>query len=314
MPRTRRRRLPRAERARIAGEVAADHDGVAHRKDLRARGVTRADVRTEVAAGRWRTEGLHTVVIGTAPMSQEARRWHAVWESGPGAILDGVSALQAAGLKGFTHPTIDVSVPRANRRHLVTGVRVRRRLVLGATAGAGVPRARPELAAVRAAEWASTDRTAVLILCLVVQQRLVPSQRLLESWRSVRQSRRRELLDHVVEDICDGAHSLGELDFAALCRQVGLPPPSRQVVRTGPSGRIYLDVAWEDIGLVVEIDGGHHALALNPVDDALRQNEVTLAADMVLRIPVLGLRLTPGVFMAQVARAHLIRSHHRGAA
>ena len=65
-------------------------------------------------------------------------------------------------------------------------------------------------------------------------------------------------------------------------------------MRTGPGGRVYLDVAWEDIGLVVEIDGGHHALALNPVDDALRQNEVTLGADMVLRIPVLGLRLTPG--------------------
>jgi very-short-patch-repair endonuclease len=75
-------------------------------------------------------------------------------------------------------------------------------------------------------------------------------------------------------------------------------------VRTGAGGRVYLDVAWEDIGLVVEIDGGHHALALNPVDDALRQNEVTLSADIVLRIPVLGLRLAPGPFMAQVARAH----------
>ncbi len=305
MPRPPRRRLPRAERARIGGEVAADHDGVAHRRELRARGVTRADIRTEVAAGRWRTEGRHTVVIGTGAMSEEARRWHAVWEAGPGAILDGVSALQAAGLKGFTHTTIDVSMPRANRRHQVSGVRVRRRQVLGAAAGAGLPRARPELAAVRAAEWAATDRTAVLILCLVVQQRLVPSERLLASWRAVRQSRRRALLDQVVDDICDGAHSLGELDFAAMCRTVGLPPPSRQVVRTGPGGRIYLDVAWEDIGLVVEIDGGQHALALSPVDDALRQNEVTLSADMVLRIPVLGLRLEPDPFLDQVVRGWL---------
>ena len=121
----------------------------------------------------------------------------------------------------------------------------------------------------------------------------------------MRQSRRRALLDQVVDDICDGAHSLGELDFAGMCRQVGLPPPSRQVVRTGPGGRIYLDVAWEDIGLVVEIDGGHHALALSPVDDALRQNEVTLSADMVLRIPVLGLRLEPDRFLDQVVRGWL---------
>jgi very-short-patch-repair endonuclease len=76
------------------------------------------------------------------------------------------------------------------------------------------------------------------------------------------------------------------------------------VVRTLPGGRVYLDVAWEDVGLVVEIDGGHHALALAVVDDALRQNDVVLREDRVLRIPVLGLRLAPDRFMAQVVEAH----------
>ena len=105
-------------------------------------------------------------------------------------------------------------------------------------------------------------------------------------------------------DLCDGAHSLGELDFAAMCRAAGLPAPSRQVVRVLPGGRVYLDVAWEGIGFVVEIDGGHHALALNTIDDALRQNEVVLRDDRVLRIPVIGLRLIPQQFMAQVVQAH----------
>ena len=90
----------------------------------------------------------------------------------------------------------------------------------------------------------------------MLQQRLTRPDRVLAVWREVRRSSRRALLDTVIPDICDGAHSLGELDFAQLCRRVGLPPPTRQVVRTGPGGRIYLDVAWEDVGLVVEIDGG----------------------------------------------------------
>lgn len=90
-----------------------------------------------------------------------------------------------------------------------------------------------------------------------------------------------------------------------MCRTRGLPEPSRQVIRHPANGRIYLDVAWEDIGLVVEIDGGHHALALNPVDDALRANAVALQGDVVLRVPVLGLRLKPDAFMDQVAMAHL---------
>lgn len=299
-----RRRLTRAERARVGAEVAALHGGVAHRRDLRVRKVTRADVRTEVEAGRWRTDGVHTVVVGTGELSAEAQRWRAVWESGPGAVLDGVSALHAAGLTGFVSDTIDVTLPRRNRRRPVTGVRSRRRESVGPTAGAGVPRVAVEQAALRAAGWARTDRTAVLILCLVVQQRLTHPDRLLRAWRQVRRSPRRALLDAVLADICDGVHSLGELDFAAWCRRYDLPEPSRQVVRHGPKGRVYLDVEWEDVGLVVEIDGGHHLAALGPVDDALRQNDVALAARLVLRVPVLGLRLEPDAFMAQVARAH----------
>lgn len=79
-------------------------------------------------------------------------------------------------------------------------------------------------------------------------------------------------------------------------------------MRALPGGRVYLDAAWEDVGLVVEVDGGHHALALHVVDDALRQNSVVLREERVLRVPVLGLRLVPDQFMAQVVEAHRLLS------
>ena len=304
-------RVSRGHRAAAGATLAADHSGVAHRKDLRRAGVTRADVRSEVTAGRWTTAGRHTVVIGTGEPTGEALWWRALWESGSGAALDGITALQASGLTGFTHPTIDVAIPMRSHGHEVDGVTLHRRRDVGPTTGAALIRCRPEGATIRAAQWARTDRTAALIICLAVQQRLVAPDRLLDAWRTVRHSPRRAFLNVILIDVCDGAQSLGELDFAGLCREHGLPPPSRQVVRTGPGGRIYLDVAWEDIGLVVEIDGGHHARALNPVDDALRQNEVALGDEMVLRIPVLGLRLTPMSFMDQVVRGHRARSRRR---
>ncbi len=103
-----------------------------------------------------------------------------------------------------------------------------------------------------------------------------------------------------MRDIAFGVQSLGELDFARLCRARGLPEPSRQVVRQGDKGRIYLDVRWDGRCLVVEIDGLHHGLGLNPTLDHLRQNSVTLAGDRVLRIDVLGLRLETARFMDQV--------------
>ncbi len=245
------------------------------------------------------------MVVGAGPLTAEAQRWRAVWESGAGAALDGVAALIAAGLTGFVSERIDVSLPHANRHHRVDGVWVTRRRTMPRTVSAGVPRVHPATAVLHAADWATSDRQAALLLCLVVQQRLVRPADLMGAWSQVARCRRRALVGAVVADLCDGVHSLGELDFARLCRGRGLPNPTRQVVRTTPQGRVYLDVAWEDISLVVEIDGGHHAAALNPIDDALRQNDLVLSGERVLRIPVIGLRVSSDRFMDQVARAHV---------
>ncbi len=121
-------------------------------------------------------------------------------------------------------------------------------------AQAGVPRTHPDVAALRAAAWARTDRQAALILCLVVQQRLTTGARLSAALRTVRNRGRRPFVRSVLRDITDGAQSLGELDVAAMCRRHGVPPPERQSVRRGPRGRVYLDARWS-CGLVVEIDG-----------------------------------------------------------
>lgn len=310
-------RANRADRGRIARALAAEHGGVVHRRELARRGIDRFAVRAEVAAGRWALGGRHTVIVGGVGWAgfpggsgrageratrTDPRLWQAVWESGSGAVLDGAAALVGQGLLGFELSVIDVSVPSANRRRRVAGVRARRRR-LAPTIRVGVPRVAPEWATIHAAQWAVSDRQAALLVSLAVQQRLVAPQRLLRVWQEQRRSPNRAFIDHVVRDVCDGARSLGELDFAALCRARGLPEPNRQVVREVAGGRVYLDVFW-DVGLTVEVDGGHHALALHPVDDALRQNEVTLQRSLVLRIPVLGLRLRPGAFLDQVVRGY----------
>ncbi len=89
-----------------------------------------------------------------------------------------------------------------------------------------------------------------------------------------------------------------------MCRKRGLPAPDRQVIRQGPNGRVYLDVRWSSIGLVVEIDGSQHRVGLALTDDNLRQNAVTLSGDVVLRIDLIGLKVYAQQFMDQVCRAH----------
>lgn len=292
------------ERRAIAAALAADHGGVVHRRELARFGILRNAVRDEVAAGRWFRAGRHTVAVDAPVLSAEATSWWAVWESGAGARLDGASALIAVGMTGFTPVAIDVTLPARNRHHRLAGVRLHCVDNPPPIRGAGIPRIASELATVHAAQWAVSDRQAALLVCLPIQQRLILPARLQLAWRGVRRSPRRQFLDAVIADVTDGAHSLGELDFARVARRYGLPKPTHQAVRSGPDGRVYLDVSWDKIGLTVEIDGGHHMLALNPVDDALRQNDRVTDGERVLRIPVIGFRIAQDRFMQQVRRAY----------
>ena len=125
-----------------------------------------------------------------------------------------------------------MSVPRGAQCPRVDGVRIHRvTRRAGEAAGGGLPRTRVEVAALRGAAWATSDRQAALVLCMVVQQRLTTGARLLSALPVVRNRGRRPFVRQVLRDITDGAQSLGELDFAAMCRRHGIPPPDRQVLR-----------------------------------------------------------------------------------
>lgn len=284
-------------------------DGVMSRTQLRAHGWDFRAVGRQVDADRWALHGSQTVALHTAALTEPARRWRALWEVGEGiSALDGVTALQVAGLKGYDDHRVHVSVKHTARVDPPEGVQLHKviRRVPNELMGAGPARTRPAVAAVRAAHWAASDRQAALLLAMPVQQRLVTGEHLLAAVRCIRGRNRRKLISTVALDIADGAQSLGELDFAELCRRRGLPAPVRQAVRTGARGRVYLDVSWEDVGLAVEIDGSQHTWGLALTDDHFRQNDLVIAGDSVLRMTLMGLRLEPDRFMEQVSRAHAV--------
>lgn len=296
----------RLARRRRVERRAAEQAGVIGRPEVYAAGVTRAEVRANLAAGRWQGVGRQALVTHAGPVTDDALRWVAVIEAGPRAFLDGVSSLQAAGLRNFDQDLVRVSVPRGARVRRVPGVDIRqtrRWAPDDVAAGPGVPRSRTEVAAVRGALWARSDRQAALVLTMAVQQGLTTAEVLAREMLRVRRDRRRTFIHAVLLDLLGGARSLGELDFARMCRERGLPEPSRQVVRRGPNGKYYLDVFWDDWSVVVEVDGIHHSWAQNVVDDALRHNDVALGSQTVLRLPLLGLRVAPDDFFAQIERA-----------
>lgn len=228
-------------------------------------------------------------------------------------MLDGVTSLLAAGMQNWSQDLIDVTVAHNRKVGPLAGVRHHHLRDRGDIIAAGLPRTKPDLAVVRGAQWAATDRQAATIVAMAVQQRLVHPTALLARWERTAYAHRREVLDGVIADVCNRAHSLSELDFAALCRRRGLPEPSRQTVRPGPRGRVYLDVYWDDFDLRVEIQGSQHCQNTAGIDDALRFNALGIEHPgmTTLQIPVLGLRVCPEMFLDQVERA-LRASSRRG--
>lgn len=234
-----------------------------------------------------------------------------MFEGGPRSFLDGASALVASGLKNFRTDSVRVSVPKGarirRRRRRGIDLRETRRWRADDVMPTGVPRSRPAVAAVRGALWAETDRQATLLLTMVVQQGLCRVEELAEQMLRIRRDRRRAFVHELLLDLHGGVRSLGELDMVRGCRERAIPEPDLQVVRRARSGRYYLDARWNAWGVVVEVDGVQHGWIQNVVADAIRHNALALEGDLVLRLPVLGLKVCPDDFFDQIIQALTVR-------
>lgn len=267
---------------------------VVSRRQLIAARVPRWLIRAEVRAGRWRELPGQVVLLHTGPLSQGAQRCVAVLAAGPRAALDGVTALQEAGLKGIDEDRLHVIAPRGSQPTSARGVSVhesRRFREDDVVSDGGPRRVRPGVAAVHAALWARSDRQAQLFVLVTVQQRLATVEAIAEALSAVRRHPRRRLLRQLVADMTVGVHSLGELDVAADFRRRGLPEPDRQELRCRPSGVEYLDCEFKAYGVVLEIDGAGHDAPGQKLADLLRDISVAADGQLPIRVPLVLYRL-----------------------
>lgn len=271
-----------------------------------------AHLRHEIDRGRWRRISRAVILTGQQ-LGRPQQLWVAVLAAGDGALLAGFEAAREGGLRLTSRRlTIDVMVPASLRReklprlftHEMPGLRVHRSTVPAKAAAGHPPRTAIARSVVDAAQWCLTDREAQLIVAAACQQRLVAAQEIIAEASDQARAKRRALIVRTAQDAQGGATSLSEIDFVRLCRKHGLPLPDLQERRTDAGGRIrYLDAYWRASKLHVEIDGAHHVEARHWGVDMLRQNEVWLDGDRVLRFPAFVLRATPGKVVQQLRKA-----------
>lgn len=311
-----RRVLPPPLARKAAERIGHGQEQVVTRRQLYAAGVPRWLVRRELVVGRWRRGGRQTVVLHNGPTSPASRRWIAVFEAGPRAALDGVSALQEAGIAALTDELVHVIVPKGNRKVRLAGVRIHesRRWRGQDVLRAGLPRTSPAVAAVHAALWAVTDRQATLFLTLAVQQRKASPLELHDAAAAVRRHPRRRLLRTVVLELTDGVRSLGELDVAVAMRRRGLPEPERQSVRRRSSGRQFLDADFPAYDVTVEVDGWQHDEPEHRLGDLLRDVTLMTEGRTVVRLPLVAWRLDEAAVLDALEHLFVSRGWRRPAA
>ncbi len=273
-------------------------------------------VRHLLGSGRWHRvcRGILRAAPG-GPYTREQQWWVAVLAAGDGAVLAGLAAARAGGLRGaWRYDAVDVLVPHQRRaadllRRLPLGlppVRVRRvRHLSAADRQWGRPgRTRMARSLVDAAGWAGTDDEAQAILAAGCQQRRVTPTELGAALDRLPRARRRLLIRQTLHDVAGGAEALSEIDLMRLCRRHGLPVPDGQERRRDADGRQrYLDAYWRRWRLHVEVDGAHHMDVRHWAADLRRQNRVWIEGDRILRFTAFDVRHRPAEVVAQLRAA-----------
>lgn len=296
-----RKEASQRRRDSAVSELADIQGGLVRVAQLRELGVSRGRQRAQVAGGRWSCVPYRGVLLAHDD-EQLSRWWSAVAVSGTDAALGGTTALHAAGLEGYCEERMHIWVRKSSRVVRTNGIVVHetRRWNEVDVMPAGIRRSTSSVATIQAALWASTPRQAVLALVMPVQQRLVRAADVAVELSRVKRHRYAAVLRAALGDVIDGAQSLNELDFAALCRSHGLPEPTRQRVARTPEGRCYLDVSWDRYGVALEVNGIGHGRVEQILKDNFRAIDLQLRGETVIELSVLTLRARPDEAMARV--------------
>lgn len=287
----------------LVSALAAPHDGVLTRAQLRAAGADDAWITRQMTSGAW--QRLHRGVFATfsGPVPWTTRASAALAYAGDRAAL---SHHSAARLLGFTtrYPrVIDVTVPESRRVTPTEGVVVHRRATMPSVGGRPLHTLGPDTV-LDLVSAARTVDDAVGWLCAAGRADISP--RAVARAAVVRGPfTGRALLLELVAELSAGIESPLERRYHRDVEQRhGLPRAALQRREVVGGRWIRADCVYEGLGLRVELDGwlGHPGGRTD--DDTWRDNAVLLArGDLTLRYRWRHVAVRPCATAAQVDAA-----------
>ena len=292
-------RLPRD----LVTTLAAPHDGVLTRAQLRAAGADDAWITRQVGSGAWQRlyRGVFATFSGPVPWTTRASG--ALAYAGAGAALSHDAAARVLGFTGRQPRVFDVTVPESRRVTPVEGIVVHRRATMPAVGG----RPRHTLGPDTVLDLVSAARTvddAVGWVCAAARADVSPTA---VARAAVGRGPfvGRALLLELVAEVSAGIESPLERRYHRdVEHRHGLPRASLQHREVVGGLWIRADCVYEGLGTRVELDGwlGHPGGRTDA--DTWRDNAVLLArGDLTLRYRWRHVAVRPCATAAQVAAA-----------
>jgi len=282
--------------------------------------MTRARLRHLVDSGQWQRTKAGIFVAHNGPLTRGQQLWTAVLGCGEGAVLGGLSAACAGGLRRDHARKIHVLVPAVSRPNQPG------RAIVAATAEMPIvvahrtttlpdkdivlkglpPRTTMARSLVDAAQWASSDDEARAVVAAGCRQRLTSPAEIFAVLDRMRRASRRPVVLETIGYAASGATALSEINFNKLCRTYRLPVPDHQVPRVDRGGRQrYLDAYWRKYRIHAEVDGGYHNDPEAYWADMFRQNGLWIEGEKVLRFPAWAIVRRPSDVAGQLRDALL---------
>ncbi|WP_066066675.1 hypothetical protein [Frankia sp. EI5c] len=237
-------------------EIADLQSGVISERDAIGTGLTRADIRAQLAAGTWRQPARGVLLTTAGPPTWAQRSWVAVLAGGPGAVLGGATAAALDGLAGHDDPVVTVLVPPERRYAPMAGATFRRTARLSPAEVHGTrlpPRTVPARSVIDMAEWSDDRDTARAVIVDAVSQGFVTIDALRRALAARGPITRRTLIGDTVDDLTRRTPRMLERLYRQIEISAALPAgrPLAADSPERPTGR--LDVWYGSRRLLVRV-------------------------------------------------------------
>jgi very-short-patch-repair endonuclease len=297
----------------LIAEVAAAQYGIFTRVQARRAGLTDRQVRLRVESGRIERLALHVFRVAGCPPSWRQRLMAACLAAGEGTAASHRSAAALHRFDGYEPGIVEITVPQSRRDFRMRGVIVHSSSywsdedvgVVG-----GIPVSTPE-------------RTLCTLGAVASEAQVESALDSTERDRTLRRSDLAEVHDDVRErgrtgvaaigriltrraELAGIPHSVLERRMLTLLEDHRVKLPACQVPVRRPDGRLaYLDFAYRDLGLGIEVDGNvAHATPRQRSADNVRANGLALRDIRLLRFTYEQVTREPEMVAATV-RSHL---------